>query len=113
MTCGECSTAEGSALQALLWYRCDPKSQEKATFTVEHGQSANGQAFQFSKMQLQVLKELVDLGMTNLATHYCETCNADSMAQHGWKDVYKGCFSCTVKHRLRNADHVIVMIMPL
>ena len=63
--------------------RCSMKGQplslrEKRTdaFTVELGQVEKGEHFQYSKSQFQVIKELTELGMTSLGSHYCETCSA-------------------------------------
>ena len=74
ITCSACSQVDDAS--QMMWYRCDPKSQENVCFTVCAGQADSGKAFQFSKTQLQVLKELVDLGLMNIPSHYCETCNS-------------------------------------
>ena len=69
------------------------------------------------------MKELVDLGLMNLPSHYCETCNASAMQTNGiggepvagaeFKDVSKLCFCCTIQHRLDHPSHHLAMIMPL
>ena len=53
------------------------------------------------------------MGMNNLPTHYCETCNVDHMEQAGYKDLKKMCFQCCVDHRLQHVTHTFVVIMPL
>ena len=100
-----------------MWFRCDQKSSTNVNFAVKLGQVNDGQGFQFCKSQLNVLKELADLGLTNLPTHYCEHCNAEAQAKckptATFKDVAKLCFNCSVQHRIEHPEHTLGMVLPL
>lgn len=108
LTCSSC------AIGMPLWYKC--AANETAVFKVEKGQMLAGKAFQFTKSQLQVVKELVDLGATLLPTHYCEDCSAEEPAG----DVAKLCYICAMNHLLSDGNiyqkegkmHTLVMLMP-
>ena len=81
--CTKCSSKVRSAgtNPESLWFRCDMKSSTNSNFQVQAGQTEEGRGFQFSKNQLNVLKELVELGMTNVPSHYCEECNEGDQSQ--------------------------------
>ena len=57
-----------------------------------------------------MIKELVDLGMTSLASHYCETCSAKAMGGKGG-DFEKLCLACALEHRVEHPSHQMVLIL--
>ena len=62
-----------------------------------------------------MIKELIDAGMLNLPTHYCETCNIEAQERVDVKlpDVIKMCLSCTINHTMNRREHKLVLIMPI
>ena len=87
------------------------RENKSESFTVRLGQAENSDHFQYSKAQSQVVKELVDLGMTSLGSHYCETCSAKAMESGQFCDFEKYCLVCALEHRAEHPSHQMVLIL--
>ena len=87
------------------------KEKQSEGFIVKHGQMLKGEHFQYSKAQFQVIKELVDQGLTSMGTHYCETCNSKKMNDDKSVDIEKLCLPCALDHKQLYEDHQLVLLL--
>ena len=110
----------------LACHRCSGPVQDQAPisllekkterFVVEKGQKEKGEQFQYSKAQLQVVKELIDAGLASVGTHYCEDCNDVDMHKPKDDDTYsevitKLCLQCAVHHEWMYRCHNLVFLV--
>ena len=87
------------------------KDKQSQSYIVKSGQMEAGEHFQYSKTQFQVVKELVDQGLTSIGTHYCESCNAKRMHNKTSLDIEKLCLPCALDHKQLYGDHQLVLIL--